>query len=89
MVLANMVLQSKKSFPMDKMESSYFLGVAHNVGDAFSYITLELDKYEKNERYKPQTLISSVVWKRQMDKSSPPQCVKTLTGFIISGKDGK
>ena len=40
----------RKSFPMDKMESGYFLGVAHNIGDAFSYIiifTLELDKYEK------------------------------------------
>ena len=74
---------------MDKMESGYFLGVAHNIGDAFSYIiisTLELDKYEKNKRYKPQTLVRSVVQKRKMDESSPPQCVKKLAGFILEIK---
>ena len=49
---------------------------------------MELDKCEKNRRHKPQTLVRSVVRKRQIDELSPPRCVKTLAGFMFSDKDG-
>ena len=74
----------QSSFPKDKMEKGYHLGIAHNVGDAFSYIilpALELDKYEKRKRYKPQTLVRSVVRHRLLTDVYPPTCKKSCNGF--------
>ena len=91
MVLPGVVLQPRSSFPIDKMESGYFLGVANNVGDSFSYIvlpTLELDKYEKRKRYKPITLIRSVVQMRKLTEVEAPTCTKTTNGFIFFNSTG-
>ena len=81
----------RRSFPIDKMESGYFLGVANNVGDSFSYIvlpTLELDKYEKRKRHKPITLIRSVVRMRKLTEVEPPTCTKATNGFIFFTSSG-
>ena len=59
------------------MQSGYFLGVSYNVGDSFLYVVLplfELDKYEKRPRYKPQTLVRSVIRKRDPTDADPPPC---------------
>lgn len=55
------------------MESGYFLGVSNNV--------LELDKYKKRKRYKPQTLVCSVMHHHKLDKVDPPMCKQTTEGF--------
>ena len=66
------------------MEEGYHLVIAHNVGDAFSYIILpayELIKYEKCNRYKPQTLVRSVVRHHLPTELHPPVCKETCNGL--------
>ena len=66
------------------MERGFFLGVANNVSDIFSYVIiseLELDKYKKCKQYVPQTLIRSVVRLRKLKDSAAPICSKTADGF--------
>lgn len=82
----------RKSFPDDKMIAGYFLDIARNVGDAFSYVLIsqdEFEKYKKHPRYKPQTLVRSVVRLRKEDSSShAPRCSKTLEGFVFTDHHG-
>ena len=66
------------SFPHDRMEPGFFLDLAENTGDGFSFLILPAETYEDIPLHKrPVTLVRSVVRPRLMDDS--PTAVQSLT----------
>ena len=64
------------------MEAGYFLDIADNTEDEFSYEILPVDVANKiPKHYNQITLIRSVVRSWEIDLTHSPSCVESQTGF--------
>ena len=78
------------SFPKDKIQPGFFLDIAENTGDGFSYEILPVLLIKDIPiRRNPVTLVRSVVRQRNLVTSDDaPRCVKSLTGFKFFNRNG-
>jgi hypothetical protein len=80
------------SFPTDKMLPGYFLNIAPEIGDTFSYVILpqkEFDKFNKHRRYSPQTLTRSVVRLHNQSHGHAPTYSYDTSKLVFKDMNGK
>ena len=72
------------------MEPGFFLDIADNTGDNFSYVVLPV-KYlnEIPVHCRPITLVYSVVRSKLVDSSDSPTCVESPEGFEVYNRHGE
>ena len=77
------------SFPHDKMRPGFFLDIADNTGDGFSYEILPVKLIKNIPTYRnPVTLVRNVVRLRDLESSEVPKCTRTQDGFIFTNRSG-
>jgi len=70
------------------MLPGFFLGIAENTGDRFSYVILPANN--RNDipvTRNPVTLVRSVIRKRNISSDSAPRCVQSREGFHFFTRD--
>ena len=80
-----------QSFPHDKMKKGFFLNVSPTVGDAFSYVILPENEFQKHiryPRYNSVTLIRSVVRIRKVEDSWENVADDYSSTFILTNVRG-
>ena len=78
-----------QSFPHDKMLAGFFLDIADNTGDGFSYEILPATHYDDIPLdHCPITLIRSVVRLRDYNSTAVPRYVDINNEFTIFNQDG-
>jgi len=76
------------SFPQDKMLPGFFLDIAENTGNGFSYVILPVNNISDIPTARnPVTLVRSVVRKRDLSVDTAPRCVQTREGFKFYNRD--
>ena len=76
-------------FPCDKMNKGFFLDVADNTGDGFSYKLLPVADYaDISCRRKPTTLVRSILCSQEMSSSLEPNCVSHGDYLQFYTRDG-
>ena len=76
------------SFPQDKMLPGFFLDIAENTGDGFSYVILPVNNISDIPTTRnPVTLVRSVVRNRDLSINLAPRCVETREGFKFYNRD--
>jgi hypothetical protein len=78
------------SFPKDKMQPGFFLDIAENTGDGFSYEILPVLLIKDILIHRnPVTLVQSVVRQRSLVTSNDvPSCVESHNGFKFYNRNG-
>ena len=72
------------------MEAGYFLDIADNTGDDFSYEILPVNTENRIPIYRnPLILVRSVVRSRALDSTHVARCVKPQTGFKFYNRSGE
>ena len=72
------------------MEPGFFLGLADNIGDNFSYIILPVKHWNKLPVHRrPTTLVRSVVRSIRIESSDSLICVKSPDGFKVYNRYGE
>jgi len=78
------------SFPQDRMMPGFFLDIADNTGDGFSYLVLPVKSYNDiSSARNPVTLVRSVLRKRDLNSDDAPRCTRTEDGFKFTNRDGE
>ena len=71
------------------MEPGFFLYIAYNTGDGFSYEILSVDTVNKIPKHRnPITLIRNVVRSQVVDSSHAPSCVESKAAFKFYNRPG-
>ena len=71
------------------METGYFLEIANNTGDGFSYEILPVYTANKNPKHHNLvTLVRSMLRSRALDPTHVPSCVESQAGFKFYNRSG-
>ena len=74
-------------FSKDKMEPGFFLDLADNTCDTFSYVVSPVKDVSDIHLYRrPVTLVRSVARSRKIDSTDEPTCYKISDGFKVSSR---
>ena len=78
------------SFPLDKMEPGFFLKLAENTGDGFSYVILPTKEVKDIPLTRnPTTLVRCVVRARSYDLAGLPPSLDCDASLKFANSQGK
>ena len=77
------------SFPSDRLILGYFLVLAENISDGFTYIVLPDKEYKDIPTHRnPETLVRYIVVSQYLTSSCIPRCIKYDGGFKFFNSGG-
>ncbi|GFH49047.1 hypothetical protein CTEN210_05523 [Chaetoceros tenuissimus] len=75
-------------FPVDRMKPGFFLGIATNVGDGFSYIIVEGETIDDLPKRNVRTIVRNIVRKRSLKSNVAPTVRREEGSFTFVDENG-